>query len=165
MGLLAIQARGKFKNARSFLLMGYEHERWSGWEVVENRASLSWRFLPRGFFEGFEIDTGFGYRAPQAFAAAPSGEVFLAYRIRVPAAAWRTREEAGFLEIATLVFNYDQNRLSTMDHFQLAIETLWHPTREGPRFEFQGGVGAKGVSGGVLSWGPFWAQLGVAHAI
>ncbi len=143
---------GVFLNAHSALVLSIQHERWSAWQVIENRAQFYWLFTPRAFFS---ISFGIAYRNPilgavnlgqSLFWAGISPELGIVFRV-----------EAEFFSIGPfslrgLIYNFDRMRLETSDNVHLGLVGRFR-IADGWWIQALGSQGIKGVSGGILSFG------------
>lgn len=160
--LLGLSAALRFPHARSELTFEYQHENWSDWSMAENRLAVSFFFYPS---EAFSIVFGFGYRGPvfgnPSFLgtlgiASDSPEICVLYRFQ-----WEFLE-IGRLSSYVMIWNYDRYRFFNENNVHF---TLWPQVTITPALKVYAnfGVGVRGVSGGILSWGASSLGLGITY--
>lgn len=163
--LVGFSVLGGFVNARSDLVLSFQHERWSSWRVSENRLEFYWLFQPR---ETFSITFGLGFRSPQFNSlnlgqaltwAGESNEIAIAFR-----AEGRVLELWRFW-VSLLAWNFDRMRLETGDNLKLSAMVEYHltPAPSPWRLAMLATQGIKGASGGVLSFGQNQISIGLRY--
>ena len=169
LSLVGVSAVGHFINARADLILSLQHERWSGWQVSENRAELLLDFHPLSFIG---ITYGLAFRAPvyssttlgQALSwSSPDPEFQIVYRFDwdfVRTHAWGDRP----LQFGLLIWNLDHFRLYTATNVHFTLEARYGLTPQ-LALSASGGTAIKGLSGGVVSWGQNFMTLGVIHEL
>ena len=161
---IGVAGVANFPNAKSYLILGVEHETWPDWRVTENRASLYWEFHPLDLLTAV---FGFSYRSPQfmsttlaqalAWGGAES-EIAIVYRLEWHLFTW------GRLRTSMAVWDYDRMLLYTSDNIHFSFRAEWSLNPQ-LRLMGQASTAAKGVSGGLLSWGQNELAMGLNYEL
>ncbi len=159
---MAIAAALRFPNAKSELSFEYHHENWSNWSVAENRLASYFFFYPS---DSFSIIFGLGYRGPvfgnSSFLgtfglASVAPEINVLYRFQ-----WEFMEIGKFSSYF-LIWNYDRFRFYSENNVRFS---LWPQFVISPSLKVYAnlGIGIRGISGGILSWGASSLGLGLVY--
>lgn len=159
---MAIAAALRFPNAKGELSFEYHHENWSNWSVAENRLASYFFFYPS---ESFSIIFGLGYRGPifgnSSFLgtfglASIAPEISVLYRFQ-----WEFMDIGRFSSYF-LIWNYDRFRFFSENNVRFS---LWPQFAISPSLKIYAnlGIGIRGVSGGILSWGASSLGLGLVY--